>query len=781
MSKLRLITVFLFAVFMVLGVTAQVHTQKGIVRKVTRSASDPFIPVQGVQVIVSGEANKASDKDGRFSLKVKVTDKAGSYTLTAVRVPQGSKYMLASPSKGKRLFISANDLEVSLITPEEKEMEYKKRYELLKEKYEEQSLSLRKLRNELNKRLGELSESDVHYARLKAECDSIRKLYLDYINNEDKIDEVIKELAEELALTDYQSLDSLELKIYELKKNGEWKALNDLIRESMPGGAEEAWKVIEQQQRNADAKVEQAKLELARGLSEQQRLIQQRSQWFGKMETAIESFKMQHLNDSVSHYYEILTKAAPTNWDYLIAAGRFEEDYMADYNRAMNYQLSALNTTDNDTYKATSYIIIGGIYEKLDDYSKALECYEKSLKIRLSVYGENDEIVANDYERMGQIYFAQDDCSKALEYYEKSLNIYLMIYGENASWGIANVSIGMGRVYSNQGDYSKALVCFEGALKIFLLLNGDNHPAVATSYSYIGQIYFAQNDYSKALDYFKKSLKLDLSFFGENHPSVASGYYNIGYVYFAQGDYSKALEYFEEVLKIRLSVYGENHSRVASVYNDIGEIYSVQGDDFKALDYFKKSLKIVLSVYGENHSQVSSIYDHIGEIYFAQKDYSKALYYFEESMSVQLLMKSLAETGSYTVRPETLAAIQENFSCGWSSEEEVAGEIRVRYEKDNYLCDTHTAVAFHVAAQKKRAGVPMVVLSTASPFKFPRSVLEALGRTAPENDFEAMQQLEAATAHTAPASLAALRQKPERFNTVIDPAQIAEVALGYQE
>lgn len=567
MSKLRLITAFLFAIFMVLGVTAQVHTQKGIVRKVTRSASDPFIPVQGVQVIVSGEANKASDKDGRFSLKVKVTDKAGSYTLTAVRVPQGPKYMLASPSKGKRLFISANDLEVSLITPEEKEMEYKKRYELLKEKYEEQSLSLRKLRNELNKRLGELSESDVHYARLKAECDSIRKLYLDYINNEDKIDEVIKELAEELALTDYQSLDSLELKIYELKKNGEWKALNDLIRESMPGGAEEAWKVIEQQQRNADAKVEQAKLELARGLSEQQRLIQQRSQWFEKMETAIESFKMQHLNDSVSHYYEILTKAAPTNWDYLIAAGRFEEDYMADYNRAMNYQLSALNTTDNDTYKATSYIIIGGIYEKLDDYSKALECYEKSL------------------------------------------NIYLMIYGENASWGIANVSIGMGRVYSNQGDYSKALVCFEGALKIFLLLNGDNHPAVATSYSYIGQIYFAQNDYSKALDYFKKSLKIVLSVYGENHSQVSSIYDHIGEVYFAQKDYSKALYYFEESLKIRLSLFGENHPEVALSYYSIGSLYIIQGDKSKALNYYEKSLKIRLSVYGENHPLTKEIMD----------------------------------------------------------------------------------------------------------------------------------------------------------------------------
>ena len=127
------------------------------------------------------------------------------------------------------------------------------------------------------------------------------------------------------------------------------------------------------------------------------------------------------------------------------------------------------------------------------------------------------------------------------------------------------------------------------------------------------------------------------------------------------------------------------------------------------------------------------------------------------------------------------AASQENVCWGWSSEEEGAGESRVRDEKGNYRWDTHTGVGFHVAAQKRREGVPMVVLSTASPFKFPRSVLEALGRTAPENDFEAMQQLEAATKHTAPASLAALRQKPERFNTVIDPAQIAEVALGYQE
>ena len=150
-----------------------------------------------------------------------------------------------------------------------------------------------------------------------------------------------------------------------------------------------------------------------------------------------------------------------------------------------------------------------------------------------------------------------------------------------------------------------------------------------------------------------------------------------------------------------------------------------------------------------------------------------------DDAEVAALMKSLAENGSYTVRPQTLDVIRQTFACGWSSEEEVAQEIRTRYEQDGYLCDTHTAVAFHVARRHQRAGVPMVVLSTASPFKFPRSVLAALGSAAPENDFDAMHRLEELTGHSAPQSLAELDQKPERFSTAIDPEQIAQVARSY--
>ena len=82
-------------------------------------------------------------------------------------------------------------------------------------------------------------------------------------------------------------------------------------------------------------------------------------------------------------------------------------------------------------------------------------------------------------------------------------------------------------------------------------------------------------------------------------------------------------------------------------------------------------------------------------------------------------MKDLAAQGHYTVDAATLAAIQESFACGCADDVQGAGEIRDRFEQDGYLCDTHTAVAFCVA-EECRSAAPMVVLSTASPFKFPR-------------------------------------------------------------
>lgn len=144
---------------------------------------------------------------------------------------------------------------------------------------------------------------------------------------------------------------------------------------------------------------------------------------------------------------------------------------------------------------------------------------------------------------------------------------------------------------------------------------------------------------------------------------------------------------------------------------------------------------------------------------------------------VRLWMRQLAEEGRYTVDQDTLRKIQESFGCGCAGDRQGAAEIRARYEENRYLCDTHTAVAFRVAAASRTAA-PMVVLSTASPFKFPRAVLGALGCEVPQSDFDAMKALTAQTGAEAPAALSVLDSLPVRFDTVIEKDEIRQVALG---
>ena len=139
-------------------------------------------------------------------------------------------------------------------------------------------------------------------------------------------------------------------------------------------------------------------------------------------------------------------------------------------------------------------------------------------------------------------------------------------------------------------------------------------------------------------------------------------------------------------------------------------------------------------------------------------------------------MQELAATGKYTVDAETLAKIQASFAAGYADDAAGAAEIKARFDGDHYLCDTHTAVAFRVA-ETQRTDAPMVVLSTASPFKFPRDVLTALGEEAPASDFAAMAALTAGTGAEAPVSLRELDKLEVRFKTVLQPADIRTAAL----
>ena len=139
------------------------------------------------------------------------------------------------------------------------------------------------------------------------------------------------------------------------------------------------------------------------------------------------------------------------------------------------------------------------------------------------------------------------------------------------------------------------------------------------------------------------------------------------------------------------------------------------------------------------------------------------------------LMDKLAKEGSYQVAAEVFAKIDADFDAGCCDDAQAAETIRALWDYERYLCDPHTAVAVRVYEDyRARTGdkTPTVIASTASPFKFCRSVIEALGGTLEKDDVTQLDMLTGLTGVPAPAPLAALAGKAPRFDRVVDKADI---------
>lgn len=146
-------------------------------------------------------------------------------------------------------------------------------------------------------------------------------------------------------------------------------------------------------------------------------------------------------------------------------------------------------------------------------------------------------------------------------------------------------------------------------------------------------------------------------------------------------------------------------------------------------------------------------------------------------------MRELSEKGYYQVDGALLQKLQGLFYAGYCGEEDTLRTIRELYQTENYLCDPHTAVAADVYRQYVEetgdAQTPAIIASTASPYKFSDSVLQAVsgGVSASENEFDKVAELSALTGTPVPTPIEALRDKPVRFEESCAPQEMRGTVL----
>ena len=614
MNKILTLLFFLLATTFAFAQTTQTGYVKTKGRMDSKGNLIPGTRIGGVAIQLTGGHSTVADANGDFTLTA--PDK--KFYLSDV---QKQGYVLTDPDMLKKQYAcSSNPLVISMET---------------KEKLADDQLAAeRKLRRQLQK---QLQQKEEEIDALKEENkiteeeyrQALQKLYADQESNEKLVSEMAKRYAE----IDYDLLDEFYRQVSFSIENGDLVKADSLLR-----SRGDVSQQIKDAQKKAQAlneekeKMQQAEAVLAADIEE----LGRRCYGF------YEKFAAQYKNDSAAYYLELRANLDTTNVGWQLEAGKFIQEYLADYNKGLTYYQRALRQAlaqngEKHHDVAICYNSIGTIYVDMGDYKKGIEFYQKALAIQQSVYGENNPDVAQSYHDMGMGYSYLGEYKRAMEYYQKALDLRKSVCGESHP-DVMDSYLNFGAFYAEQGEFESALDYFQKALSIGQTVYGEEHPEVAPIYHNIGLVYSNFGNYDQALEYIQKCLAILKSVYGEEHPDVANTYISIAVVYYDQQEYLQALEYYSKVLAIRKSILGEHHPDVAQTYVNMGLAYSCIGEDNLALECHRKALAIQLPLLGENHRDVASAYTGIGFAYLNLRDYVQSLEYNQKALSIRIML-----------------------------------------------------------------------------------------------------------------------------------------------
>ena len=154
-------------------------------------------------------------------------------------------------------------------------------------------------------------------------------------------------------------------------------------------------------------------------------------------------------------------------------------------------------------------------------------------------------------------------------------------------------------------------------------------------------------------------------------------------------------------------------------------------------------------------------------------------------------MQELAEKKEYSITAEEKAKLESDFFAGFAREDDVIEAMYEIFDEFGYAMDTHTGVALAVYMQYydwrekqiEKDDSPIVVLSTANPYKFPQDVLYALSGNDVKDSFKGIKRLHLLTAMKPPKSLLDLRYRTPRFKTKVknNLKEMSDVILRFAD
>lgn len=338
-----------------------------------------------------------------------------------------------------------------------------------------------------------------------------------------------------------------------------------------------------------------------------------------------------------SKVHDSLRIKAYVQWDNLIYSSNPDKDL--ELNREIislakkALEKKKLEKKEKDFFyraQAKAYNNIGSYFTDRNDYSKALENYEKSRS--LGVASKNLEIQAQAYMNMCRAMRYKGDIKEAIQYGKKGITLE-----EKATQGKGNGSSYnlMGNLYRGLGDFAQALKYFQKALT-YSEKTKDEKEKGSSLLNY-GLVYYELSDYDRANGYYLKSLASFKSVDFDRGSAIVL--INLANIKQQLKEYDSALVYYNEGLNFIQKI--KDVRSETGILNNIGIVYTRTGENKKALEYILKAYDLRIKQEDEVGQAVSL--NLLGDVYINLKQYPKAIESCKKGYDLALKTGSLPE------------------------------------------------------------------------------------------------------------------------------------------
>lgn len=563
-----------------LGATAQ--KQQGIVRTLERPGK-PSIGLPGVTINVLEYPNTiVSQKGGKFWFTIDGKRQGESFTVT--RVQKKGYSLVDKQLRGKRFAYSATvPIEIVMVADQQLEFDKKRieeiAYKKAKKDYDQKISTLEK----------QLEEKSISERQYRSKYEELNKNYNNYL-------QLIDQMAERYATTDYKGMSELNREIQMCIENAELERADSLIN------AKGSFDKREQElnnKRELKTKTEQLTQQLQEDIDFE--LADLKQDYINKISIHAADYR----HDSTAYYLERIVNLDTTDIDYVYTTAVFIDHYLADYPRALKYYLMTLN-----------YVIAN--------------------------YGEDAPDAGELCQNIGLLYDNDDQPDKALEWHHRALDILKKTIDPTSP----NVSMAytlIGRAYISKGEYDKALEYTLTGLDMRERAAIKDPGDLSQSYNNLGVLYNCLNDPDKSLEYHFKALELREQAYGADSQLAAFSNLNIGQQYFNMHDYDRAIEYLNKAYPVYHERFGIAYPQTQRIVFTLGTIYEELGNYEKALLYYKEYSSGCIKYYGKDSYKAAKSLKYVVDAYSLNEDYAHALEYAQQALSIYQNLPSFQE------------------------------------------------------------------------------------------------------------------------------------------